>query len=144
MTVARIALVDDHALMRGALARVLTDDPQEPRLDVVQVSSLAKLRPKLSAGLELDLVIVQADLPELGGPAGLPEFRSSHPAVPLMLMVDTCDAAVIAHCALNGIAGALPKSGSPKLIRSAVRAVLAGDGWLHQTDDSPRLRPTPA
>lgn len=138
-----VALVDDHALIRGALARVLQDDPAAPGLLVIEEISLDKLCQRLGGGLEVDLVVLEASLPELHGLSRLAEFRDAYPTLPLLVMAETCDAALIAQCASIGVAGAVQKSGGARQIRAAVRAVLSGAGWMPEPD-AQRFKSVPA
>ncbi len=146
----RVALVDDHALVRGAIAQVLAATPELPGLQVVQESSLGKLRARLDAGLDgtldrelaVDLVMLELGLPDLGGLLGFAAFRSAFPTIPVIVMFESGDARLIERCAVLGAAGIVQKSGSARQIRDAVRAVLEGNGWhpAELFDGTPRGR----
>jgi len=133
----RVVIVDDEPLMRAGLAMLL--DAQEGMVVVGQAGDGGE-GVALARELRPEVVLMDIRMPgtdgvaatrELVGDSGGPGDSEGHggPAV-LVLTTFNEDAAV--YAALRaGASGFLLKSAAPHDLVSAVRAVSAGDAWLH-------------
>ena len=127
VTTARIIIVDDHPLFRGALHQALSAN--FPAAGIQEASSLDQLTQVLASGIEVDLVLLDLAMPGVMGLSGLLFLRAQHPGVPVIVVSATEDRTTIRRCIEFGAAGFVPKSEPVDNIRQAVQAVLDGKVW---------------
>jgi two-component system nitrate/nitrite response regulator NarL len=122
----RIMVVDDHVSFRQPLAFMLD---REPDLVVVaQAGSVAEAREVLEdAGVTVDLVLVDLDLPDGSGWEFIAELQvSSSQALALVLSAHS-DPVRLARAIDAGAAGILHKSSYPEDIVDAVHRLCSGE-----------------
>ncbi len=123
----RFVIADDHPLFRGALRQTL-----EGMFDGVAISeagSLEAVTEILERGDEVDLVLLDLNMPGVRGYSGLMYLRAQFPAVPVVVVSANEDPATIRRCMEFGAAGFVPKSLGTDSIRQALSTVMAGDVW---------------
>lgn len=121
----RIILADDHPLFRAALRAALAQ--LLPQAVVVEAAGIEDLRHRLVEQPSADLVLLDLRMPGVQGFSSLIELRASHPALPIIVVSGSEDAAVIRRTRDFGAAGFVPKSADLAYIGAAVRKVLDGD-----------------
>ena len=123
----RIVIVDDHPLFRGALNQALSAafDSSE----IVEAGSLDELTGKLAGGLEVDLILLDLNMPGVQGISGLVFLRGQYPEIPVVIVSASDDPSTIRRCMDCGASGFVPKSEPVDRIRQAVRGVLDGNVW---------------
>ena len=123
----RFVIADDHPLFRGALRQTL-----EGMFDGVAISeagSLEAVTGILEQGEEVDLVLLDLNMPGVRGYSGLMYLRAQYPAVPVVVVSANEEPATIRRCMEFGAAGFVPKSLGTDSIREALQAVMDGDVW---------------
>ncbi len=130
MASTRIALVDDHPLFRDALAEVLLSGDGRENLQILEAGSIDELLERLDAGLELDLLMLDLEVPGLQGLLGLLSVRVSYPMIPIIVVSARTEPSVVGRSLMLGAASFIPKSSTPQEIRKCVRAVMEGDRSL--------------
>ena len=123
----RFVIADDHPLFRGALRQTL-----EGMFDGVAISeagSLEAVSGILEQGDEVDLVLLDLNMPGVRGYSGLMYLRAQYPAVPVVVVSANEEPATIRRCMEFGAAGFVPKSLGTDSIRQALQTVMAGDEW---------------
>ncbi len=133
MTTSRFVIVDDHPLFRNALRQILTDSFQGT--EIQEAGSLDQVMALLSAQPDTDLILLDLAMPDVQGLSGLLQLRTQHPAIPVIIVSATDDAAVIRKCLDFGAAGFVPKSRPVEEIRDAIRAVSGGGVWTPTSFD---------
>jgi DNA-binding NarL/FixJ family response regulator len=127
-----IVVADDHPLMRAALVQTLSRIVPGSR--AVEAGSLddalAAVRAAGGAGAEPDLVLLDLRMPGMNGFAGLKAMRARFPAVPVVVVSASEDAATMQAAIDCGAAAFLPKSATPATFAEAIEEVLAGNVWL--------------
>ena len=120
-----ILLVDDHALVRAGVKRLLATLPQAEVLEAADGrEALALLRQKRP-----DLVILDLNLPGLGGLELL--RRMVHAGAGPVLVLSMHGEPLYAKRALEaGAAGYMTKNASPDELLTAVRRVTAGGRYV--------------
>jgi DNA-binding NarL/FixJ family response regulator len=121
----RILVVDDHSLIRIGLRHTLAalDDPA---LEIVEAGSCHEaLELAISAG-PIDLILLDLNLPDVSGFAGVDQFSRAHPDVPLLALSCIDDAATIRAVLQRGAAGYIPKTCLNQVLISALKLVMAG------------------
>jgi DNA-binding NarL/FixJ family response regulator len=139
-----VMVVDGQTLFRSGLARLLSDDE---RLEVVGASGGHRGLPELCAGLGVDVLVTDLQLPDLNGIELTRLVAQASPGTRVLILAATVDWRVIPAMAA-GAAGYLLKDAEPEAISSAVVSVHLGEKvlcreaahWL--IDDAPGHRLT--
>ncbi len=120
----RVLLVEPHAYVREALARVVAT---EQDLTVVgHAGSLAEARPYLAA---VDVVVVDLDMPDGEGVALIAELRAVNPRAVVLALTTSTTRRALAVAVEAGAASVLPKSVSLAALITSVRGRAADDVW---------------
>lgn len=132
----RIMLVDDHTSFRQPLAFMLE---REPDLTVVaQAGSLAEAREVLREahedGLEVDVAIVDLELPDGFGTEFVAELLADNPNAQVMVLSAFSDKGTLALAVEAGAAAVLHKSSRIDDITDAVRRLRSGEQLLSQRE----------
>ncbi len=122
----KVLLVDDHAVVRSGLRRLLAALPG------VQISEAAEGRGALAAvrAEQPDLVLLDLNLPGLGGLELLRRVLLEHPAARVVVLSMHAEALYAARALQAGAAGYLSKNASPEELLEAVRRVAAGGRYI--------------
>jgi DNA-binding NarL/FixJ family response regulator len=124
----RCLIVDDHPLMRGALRNSL-----EALSDTLQTDLAGDLSGglrHLSAGGGYDIVLLDLQLPDSTGTAGLETLRKRFPDARVLVISGHHDRGIIERCIQAGACGFLPKIASSEKLSTAIRTILKGDIYL--------------
>jgi DNA-binding NarL/FixJ family response regulator len=124
----RLLVVDDHPLVQEAVSNVLRD--LDANVEIAVAGDCATGFEMAERGAELDLVLLDLDLPGLSGIAALQRWRSRYPAVPVVVISASDDQATVLAAINGGAAGYIPKSSANRVMREALRLVLAGGKYL--------------
>ncbi len=124
----RIIIVDDHPLFRDALDSSLTS--AFGNVSTRQCGSLAELVELLKSDSDVDLILLDLNMPGVQGFSGLLFLRAQYPSIPVLIVSATGDAATISRALNFGASGFVPKSRPIEEIRSAVQAVMDGEIWV--------------
>ena len=124
----KIILADDHALFREGMRHVL------PRLDTtVEILEAANWDEALAFAErdpEVDLALVDLNMPGRRGLDGVRMFQTRFPAVPVVVL-SASDAFPDVKSVLDaGALGYIPKSSTSKVMISALKLVLSGGVYL--------------
>lgn len=123
----RFLIADDHPLFRGALRQAL--EGMFEGVTIVETGSLDEMAAALEADEDVDLVLLDLNMPGVRGFSGLLLLRAQFPAVPVMVVSATEDPVAIRRCMELGASGFIPKSLGIEAIRGAVAKVLEGGVW---------------
>lgn len=119
----RILVVDDQALFRESIARLL--DLQE---DFVVVGQAADGAEAITAAGELtpDLVLLDVEMPVLGGIEAAGRIRALLPAVKIVMFTVAEDEDFLVDAVRRGVDGYLLKDMTPDALFDGLREVIAG------------------
>ncbi len=123
----RFVIADDHPLFRGALRQTL--ESLFEGVVIAEAGSLEAVSKILEEGEEVDLVLLDLNMPGVRGFSGLMYLRAQFPAVPVVVVSANEDPATIRRCMEFGAAGFVPKSLGTDSIREALSTVMNGDVW---------------
>jgi two-component system, NarL family, nitrate/nitrite response regulator NarL len=123
-----ILLVDDHTLFREALHHMLNQlDTQVVVLEAANAEEAAQL---ISRSRNLDLVLLDIDLPGIDGLTALPSLRELAPTVPIVVLSGSETPLHVKRALDNGAVGYIPKSCSSHEMLAALHIVLQGDVYI--------------
>jgi DNA-binding NarL/FixJ family response regulator len=124
--VSKVLLVDDHAIVRDGLRRLLAD------LDLGQVLEAASGRDALAVARaeRPSLVILDLNLPDLGGLEILARLLREDPAVRVLVLSMHAEPLYASRALKAGAKGYVSKAAAPAEIAAAVRAVARGEGYV--------------
>jgi two-component system, NarL family, nitrate/nitrite response regulator NarL len=123
-----ILLVDDHTLFREALLHVLNQlNTQVIVLEAASVSEAVQLIANIR---NLDLILLDIDLPSVDGLTALPSLRELTPTVPIVVLSGSEAAEHVKRALKNGAVGYIPKSCSSHEMLAALNIVLQGDVYI--------------
>ncbi len=121
-------LADDHPLMREGVRQVLSQ--LEPPVEIIDAHDYPSLFAQSAAHLDLDLAVVDLNMPGFVGMQGINQFRSRFPDIPLVVL-SASESPQDIRCALEaGALGYIPKASSSAVMLAALRRVLAGDLYV--------------
>jgi DNA-binding NarL/FixJ family response regulator len=123
----RILLVDDHTLVREALASLLALDSQ---LLVIGQAGNGTDALRLIATLQPDVVLLDLSMPGIHGSEIIRQVKISHPAIKCLVLTVHMSEAIIRATLHAGAAGYLLKESSYAELRTAIHSVAQGQSYL--------------
>lgn len=142
----KILLADDHDLFRAGLGMVLGELGADTRL--LQAASLDAAIHCAEAEPDLDLALLDLNMPAMNGTAGLQRFREQFPDVPVVIVSGSDELSDVQQVLGAGASGFIHKSTAPPVMLSALRLVLSGGVYvpLHamQREPDKAASPSPA
>jgi DNA-binding NarL/FixJ family response regulator len=123
----RFVIADDHPLFRGALREAVSGLFQH--VEIGEAGSFEDVAKLLDRGGEVDLILLDLNMPGVRGFSGLMYLRAQYPSVPIVVVSANDDPAVIRRCMDLGTSGFIPKTLGIEEMRAAIRRVLEGGVW---------------
>ena len=123
----RILCVDDHPLFRDALNQSLQTALGD--VETRQAGSFDELTAEFGRDSNIDLVLLDLNMPGVQGFSGLLYLRAQYPGIPVVIVSATEDPATIRRAIDFGASGFVPKSQPIEHIKAAIQAVISGDVW---------------
>jgi DNA-binding NarL/FixJ family response regulator len=120
-------IADDHPLFRGALREAVNG--LFDGVAVAEAGTFEQVVERLETGGEVDLILLDLQMPGVRGFSGLMYLRAQYPSLPVAIVSANDDPVVIRHCMQFGAAGFLPKTLGVEALRAAIGRVLAGEMW---------------
>lgn len=137
----RIALCDDHAVVRSGLRRILE---AEPDLEVVAEAGTAGEAVAAARDTLPDVFVMDVGLPDRNGIAATAEVCEASPATKVLVLTVHDDVAYLRRAFDAGAAGYLVKEAADVDLVQAVRQVAAGKQYVHPTLGAALLAPDAA
>ena len=124
----KVLLVDDHPLFIEGIRGVLLKLSEEV---TIQTSGSCEEALALTENDDdIDLVLLDLNLPGISGLDGLHLLRHQLPATPIVLLSASEDRNKVLHAIEQGAKGYIPKSSSSDIIINALQLVLSGGVYL--------------
>jgi two-component system response regulator NreC len=136
--VLRVALCDDHAVVRSGLRRILD---AEADLEVVGEAGTVKEAIALAAETHPDVFVMDLGLPDGSGITATAEVGRASPATRVLVLTVHDDAAYLRRVFGAGAVGYLVKEAADIELVRAVRQVAAGHTYVHPTVAAVLLAP---
>lgn len=132
-----ILLLDDHALFRESVSRLLG---VEPGFDVVAHCGTIEEALQVLRRTSIDLVLLDFDLGGRDGKEFLRSAREQGFNGKVLLVTAGVDAGSVSELIRSGISGVFRKHDSAALLAQGIRDVMAGKVWLDQEQLQTALR----
>ncbi|RNF52049.1 DNA-binding response regulator [Marinomonas hwangdonensis] len=123
-----LVIADDHPLFRSALSGALRSEIQG--ISIVESYDLESTLQCLSKLNDIDLLLLDLNMPGSGELYGLIRIRKDFPDVPVAVISGSEDSAMVAKVMDAGALGFISKTSEPATYVHAIHAILAGDIWL--------------
>ena len=123
----RVALVDDQAIVRAGLARILS--PTDG-FDVVAECVNGQQAVAALPALQPDVILMDVRMPGLDGIAATAQLRDEEGAGPVLVLTTFGEDDVLWGAIEAGAAGFVLKDSSAEDLIAAVRAVAGGGAWF--------------
>ena len=126
----KILIVDDHAIVREGLAQVLQN--LSPDLQLLQAKDGAQALATLLPHQDMDLVLLDYQLPDSNGLDVLRDIGNIQPALPVLVMSGQCTAQVMRQALQLGALGFISKAGASEEFLHGVQRALQGEVVIPQ------------
>jgi len=121
-------LADDHPLMREGVRQVLSQ--LEPPVEIVDAHDYPSLFAQTALHADLDLALVDLNMPGFVGMQGITQYRHRFPDIPLVVLSASESPHDIRSALEAGALGYIPKAASSAAMLAALRQVLAGTPFV--------------
>ncbi len=123
----RIAIVDDHAVVRAGLRQFFSD-----QVDLAVVAEAASGREALDIVRhgEVDVMLLDISMPDQSGVDALVAIRARAPALPVLILSGFPEAHYATTLLRQGASGYLNKDCDPEEILKAIRTVFRGRKYI--------------
>jgi DNA-binding NarL/FixJ family response regulator len=141
----KFLVVDDHELIREAMRAALKQLDAEAT--VLEAADSRQAMPLIEENADLDLILLDLNLPDRDGFSVLVELRKSHPSVSVVVMSAQQDHDSVVKALNLGALGFIPKSATRKVILGALQLVMSGGIYIPPQalpSEQPPFTPTPA
>lgn len=126
----RFLIVEDHALVREAMAQTLSR--LESNIECVEAASSEHALKLLEESPDWDLAVVDLMLPDLNGFSLLSVMAKRFPDIPAVVVSALDDQASVRRAMRAGASGFVSKASSGDVLLDAVRIVLNGGTHMPQ------------
>jgi two-component system response regulator NreC len=124
----RVVLVDDHAILRSGLRRVLD---AEDDIEVVGEAESADRAVFETISSKPDVVVMDLVMPGKSGIEGMPAVLQASPEVKVLVLSMQDDPRYVREAFEVGAAGYVLKEAADTEVVGAIRAVAAGERYVH-------------
>ncbi|MGW5363793.1 response regulator [Actinopolymorpha pittospori] len=126
----RLVFADDETMIRAGIAAILASDPD---IEVIAEAGDGHEAVELVRRHRPDVALLDVRMPKLDGLAAAAEIRRVAPETGVVMLTTFGEDAYVARALAAGANGFLLKSGDPRELVSAVRAVADGAAYLSPT-----------
>jgi len=123
-----ILVVDDHVLIREALRGVLKEVRGDATL--LEASSCSQAMKVIAEHANLDLILLDLNLPDRDGFSVLTELGERYPATSVVVLSAQQDRDSVARALDLGAVGFIPKAGQREVMVKALELVFAGGTYI--------------
>lgn len=131
----KVLIADDHPLVRDALRSAVGYTCQADQ--IFEAGSLEEAAEVLTRAGDVDLVLLDLNMPGMNGLSGLLSLRTQFPATPVVVVSAHEDRKLVREAIQCGAAGFIPKSTPRDGIAAALRRVMEGEVYLPPGDEEP-------
>jgi two-component system response regulator NreC len=134
----RVLVVDDHAVLRTGLRLMLE---REGDIDCVGEAGSAEEALRAVERVRPALVLTDLEMPGMGGLEGVTRIRERHPELPVLVLSMHDDPEEVRGAFEAGASGYVLKTAADEELVRAIRAVAAGERYLHPSLGAAMVQP---
>ncbi len=124
----KLLIADDHPLFREAIADVARC--RYPDAEILQADDLASCLTLADAHDDLDLILLDLNMPGMNGLNGLIQLRNEAPSIPVVMISAEEDKNIVLQSITYGAVGFIIKSLPRDKMTQVLEQVLAGQVYL--------------
>ncbi|GGB93345.1 glycerol metabolism activator [Marinobacterium zhoushanense] len=124
----RILIADDHPLFREAITNVIQSG--FPGSETIETEDLETALKLATEDEDLDLVLLDLNMPGMHGLNGLISLRNESPTVPVVIVSAEDDKQIVLQAITCGAVGFISKSAPRKEMTDALQQILNGNVYL--------------
>jgi DNA-binding NarL/FixJ family response regulator len=124
----KILIADDHPLFREAIHNVISDG--FPGSEVMETEDLDGALALTREHDDLDLILLDLNMPGMHGLNGLINLRNEAPTIPVVIVSAEQDKQVVLQAITYGAVGFITKSSPRKQMTDAIEQILNGNVYL--------------
>ena len=132
----KIAMVDDHVLLRNALATLINGF--DHCKVIYEANNGAELIQKFKSGLMPDLVLLDLNMPVMDGYETAQWLKDHHPDINVLMLTMYDSELTLIRLLQAGVKGFLKKDVEPQELKFAINAVMQS-GYYYSTQTAGRL-----
>ena len=126
----KVLIADDHLLVRDGIVAILKTSQD---IEVVAEASDGLEAIEKTVECKPDIVIMDVNMPKLGGYEAVIELRKLEPEVKILVLTQYDDSAYISRFLKAGVSGYLLKNAAGVELITALKAVKKGETYLHSS-----------
>jgi DNA-binding NarL/FixJ family response regulator len=140
----KILLADDHPLFREGVKQVLSQMDEDT--EIIDAQDFPTLFIQAQVNPDLDLALIDLNMPGMPAHYGILEFRQRFPDLPLVILSASESKQDISQALDAGALGYVLKSSPSKVILHALKLVLSGGIYIPAilNESSPNIQPNAA
>lgn len=124
----KILIADDHPLFREAITNVI--EKSFPGCETLETEDLDSALSLTQEHDELDLILLDLNMPGMNGLNGLITLRNEAPTVPVVIVSAEEDKQIVLQAITYGAVGFITKSSPREQMTEALTQILAGNVYL--------------
>ena len=124
----KLLVVDDHPIFRQAIAGIIENEFKGST--IFQSESIQEAHQIIQEQGDLDLVLLDLNMPSTSGLSGLLELRNEYPTIPVVIISAENDKQQILQTISYGAVGFISKSSPVKQITESLTSIFAGNVCL--------------
>ncbi len=124
----KILIADDHPLFREAITNVI--EKSFPGCETIETEDLDSALNITQECDELDLILLDLNMPGMNGLNGLITLRNEAPTIPVVIVSAEEDKQIVLQAITYGAVGFITKSSPREQMTEALTQILAGNVYL--------------
>lgn len=124
----KILIADDHPLFREAITNVI--EKSFPGCETIETEDLDTALSITQDNDELDLILLDLNMPGMNGLNGLITLRNEAPTIPVVIVSAEEDKQIVLQAITYGAVGFITKSSPREQMTEALTQILAGNVYL--------------
>lgn len=124
----KILIADDHPLFREAIHNVIRDG--FPDSEIMETADLDSALELTQVHDDLDLILLDLNMPGMHGLGGLINLRNEAPTIPVVIVSAEQDKQIVLQAITYGAVGFITKSSPRAQMTEAIEQILNGNVYL--------------
>ena len=130
----KLLIIDDHALFRQGLQYVLAK--LDEQVVILEASDFEQAMQQIANNHDLDLVLLDLNMPGKDGGATLKVITKTHPTLPVVMLSASNNPGDIQRSLAAGAMGYISKASSHAEMLNALRHILSGETYAPPVEET--------